>query len=524
MAQLASTRQEEVLITRGASLAEARAIQRKAKDGLLARVADGVYVNAKDRKAQSSIVRRNWSRILGAVVPEAVVSYKSALAGGVTPDNFLVLSHPTRYNKKFALPGLNVYVVKGPSKLPGDMPIGDSGLHFASRPRQLLENLSRSRGSNRRSTGAKTVEETLIRILNASGEASLNQIRDAARGLAKQLHLEREFKKLDGLVGALLATHSEGNLKTKEGKLVARGTPIDQERLERFEILASRLRREPVPRRQAVATDEPARSNFAFLESYFSNYVEGTEFEIEEAKAIALTGRIVQKRPKDSHDVIGVFRLAHRSPGRDTPPPLGSDFPTELAARHGLMIENRPEAEPGQFKLQRNRAGGTWFVDPGLVRGTLIEGSALARSVPEGLARAIYFGFLISEIHPFTDGNGRLSRLIMNAELSRTGESRIIIPTLFHEEYVDCQRQLSRQDEPYGLIKALSVIQGWTVAFDYRDADTLIQAVKATNALERSRAQFKLTMPDGSSLFDGASKRPLAKRSLLLVDKGATKQ
>lgn len=46
----------------------------------------------------------------------------------------------------------------------------------------------------------------------------------------------------------------------------------------------------------------------------------------------------------------------------------------------------------------------------------------------------------------------------MNAELSRTGDARIIIPTLFHEEYVDCQRQLTRQNEPAGFIKTLVLI------------------------------------------------------------------
>ena len=130
-----------------------------------------------------------------------------------------------------------------------------------SRPRQLLENLARSRGRHGRSAGAEAVEATLIRILNASGDAELNRIRDAARDLAKPLGLERELTKLDGLIGALLATQSQGNLKTREGKLVAKGTPIDAERMERFEILASALRSEPLPRRLPVATAEPARSN-----------------------------------------------------------------------------------------------------------------------------------------------------------------------------------------------------------------------------------------------------------------------
>ena len=124
----------------------------------------------------------------------------------------------------------------------------------------------------------------------------------------------------------------------------------------------------------------------------------------------------------------------------------------------------------------------------------------LARTIPEGLARAIYYAFLVSEVHPFDDGNGRLSRLIMNAELSRTSEARIVISTLLHEEYVDCQRQLSRQNVPTGLVHILALAQQWTVAFDYSDVEPLIAAVKRTNALERPRAEFTLTMPDGMPL------------------------
>ncbi len=502
MADIAVSGQGEIIITRGAPDAEARAVQRRAKEGELTALAEGIYLREKGPKAQEAIVRRNWSRILGALAPGGVVSHRSAHTGGITPDNAVFISHPTRYNKKIELPGLMVYLVKGPTALPGDMPIGNDGLHFASRPRQLLENLSRSRGPRPRAAGEEAVEQTLIKIMNASGEAELNRICDAARDLAKPLGLEKHFRKLDGLVGALLATLADGNLKTKEGKLVAKGTPVDQARMERFEILASRLRTEPLPRRATVATEEPARSNFAFLESYFSNYVEGTEFAIEEAQQIALEGRIVENRPKDSHDVLGVFKLALNSPWRETVPPLGEDFPKELAARHAVMLEKRPETSPGQFKLESNRAGGTWFVDPALVRGTLIEGSELARSVSEGIARAIYLAFLISEVHPFSDGNGRISQLVMNAELSRTGEARIIIPTLFHEEYVDCQRQLSRQNEPAGHIRALTLMQMWTVVLDYSDIRKLIESIKKTNALEKSRNHFKLTMPNGSPIGD----------------------
>ncbi len=501
MANLATTRQDEVFVTRGSvPAAEARAIQRRAKEGELTRIAEGVYLREKDPKAQKAVVRRNWFRVLGALVPGAVVSYRSAYAGGLTKDGAVYLSHPTNFNRKISLPGVQAVLVKGPGPLPGDRPLGEGKLYFASRSRQILENLSPERGARGKSAGAKAIEELLIRILHANGEAGLNRIRDEARALVEPLEFKDQFKKLDRLISALLASHAGGVLKTKEGRLVAKGTPVDAGRMARFEVLATKLRTVVLAHRPAVAGNEPARSNFAFLEAYFSNYVEGTEFEIEEAREIALEGRIVERRPKDSHDILGVFRLALQSPGRDTVPPFGADFSEELARRHGQMLEKRPESNPGAFKLERNRAGGTWFVDPDRVRGTLIEGSLLAQSIPDGLARAIYYSFLVTEIHPFNDGNGRMSRLIMNAELSRVAEARIIIPTLFHEEYVDCQRQLSCQNIPDSLIRALSLMQQWTVAFDYADVDALIEAVKRTSALERSRAQFRLTLPDGSSL------------------------
>lgn len=43
--------------------------------------------------------------------------------------------------------------------------------------------------------------------------------------------------------------------------------------------------------------------------------------------------------------------------------------------------------------------------------------------------------FMISEVHPFNDGNGRVARVMMNAELVRADQSRIIVPTVFREDY-----------------------------------------------------------------------------------------
>jgi len=227
-------------------------------------------------------------------------------------------------------------------------------------------------------------------------------------------------------------------------------------------------------------------------ESYFSNYVEGTKFSIEEAEGIVLRNAIVPARPKDSHDISGVFNQGMRPGTRDSVPPPEAAFVAGLQERHRTMLDRRPEANPGELKTDANFAGTTPFVLPAFVRGTLQEGFKLALSNSEGLARAIYFAFLVSETHPFDDGNGRLSRLTMNAELSRLGLCRIIIPTLFHPQYVDCQRALTRANEPDGFIKALAFAAQWCARFSYTDLPALIASLKATNAFEESPVQYKL--------------------------------
>ena len=108
--------------------------------------------------------------------------------------------------------------------------------------------------------------------------------------------------------------------------------------------------------------------------------------------------------------------------------------------------------------------------------------------------------FIVSEVHPFTDGNGRLARLVMNAELSAVGSCRIIVPTLFREEYLDSLRALSRQGDAAPFMAAMQKIHRWSAAFLFDDLDDTISHMAQCNAFERSPIQFKLLTPSASSL------------------------
>jgi hypothetical protein len=463
--------------------AQKRAVQRELQAGKLQRIATGV-ASPLPQSDWPALIARERLRVLAALFPGAVLSHRSALAGGQPEDGVIHLTANSR--RTVQLPGLTVMLWKGPPPAAGDAPMLGRDLYFPSLPRLLLENLQPSRGPQRRAAGREAVEQRLL--------DTLSQLREQARQLATVLSMQAEFQVLDDLVGSILGTRAS-RLTTPEGRARTAPMPYDAQRLALLEHLAAQLRATPLAQPAAVAHSDAERAHFAFLESYFSNFIEGTEFDVQHARAFVLQGQPIAERPKDSHDILGVYRQAlHPSWALQT---LASGEPVlaQLRARHADQMQERPEVGPGEFKLLANRAGNTEFVAPQLVRGTLVQASQLLPSVPAGTARALLAMFIVSEVHPFTDGNGRLARLVMNAELSAVGACRIIVPTLFREEYLDSLRVLSRQGEATAFITAMQKIHRWTAAFSYHDLDATIARMAACNAFERSPVQFKLLTP-----------------------------
>lgn len=475
------------------SPAQVRSVQRKLKAGKLNQLHKGVATSLPEAEWPALVTRHRW-RILAALFPETVIGLRTAFDGG-TPHEGVVHLIGT-YRHTVELPGLTVQVWKGPPRQAGDQEMMGRPIYWPTEARVMLENLTPSRGLNARTVGAEQVESQLLKICESRGEKSLADLRERARELASAqcLDMPAEFAVLDGLVGSILNSRPSV-LVTRAGKALAAGAPFDEHRLNLFESLAERLRAEPLPMPPPVTANDAGRRHFAFLESYFSNFIEGTEFEVGEARSFVLDAAPIEHRPKDSHDIIAVFDQA-RSPTWSTlTMPAGEAVIDQLRERHRSQMANRPEVAPGEFKLRANRAGNTEFVAPDRVRGTLIEGSKLLPSVPAGTARALLAMFMVAEVHPFNDGNGRLARLVMNAELTAAGGCRIIVPTLYREQYLDCLRVLTREGDPEPFIRAMRYIHEWTAAFRYEDLDQVIEDMQACNAFERSLVQHKLLQP-----------------------------
>jgi Fic family protein len=142
----------------------------------------------------------------------------------------------------------------------------------------------------------------------------------------------------------------------------------------------------------------------------------------------------------------------------------------------------RKEVMPGSFKDTVNRVGNTVFVRPEEVRGTLKKGFDFYKKLTPGIPRAMFMMFLIAEVHPFLDGNGRIARILMNAELDAADQSRIIIPTVFREDYLLALRKLSTAHDPIPYVKMLSYAQQFTAAIPYDEYKKTVTQLQASHA------------------------------------------
>ncbi len=464
-----------------------QSIHRAVSEGKLRKLAPRLYTsNLTDTAAK--IIERNRYFILGSQYPGAVISHRSALEGGISPLGHIVMTY--KYSKNIELPGLFIRLVQGKGSTTGDTPFMQN-LFLASRERALLENLKPSRGTFSKTLAREAIENYLDKIAQIHGPEELNSIRDKAKKIAKSLKAESELKILENLIGTLLGTQKAG-LSSPAAKSRAMGLPFDSHRLNLFASLYTKLANDIVPTLLLRIKNETWLRNLAFFEAYFSNYIEGTEFEIEEASDIIFHHKIIKHRSEDSHDILGTYKILSNLDEMNKVPKTQEELIYLLKSRHAILMSARMDKNPGAFKEVLNRAGNTTFVVPELVVGTLNKAFEIYQQLEAGIKRAIFMMFIVTEIHPFLDGNGRIARVMMNAELNNMNQSRIIIPTVYREDYMLALRRLSRASDPEAYCKMLQRAHAFTASIDFSNYETTLHYLKNCDAfLEPSEGKLK---------------------------------
>lgn len=478
--------------------AKSAQISKLLKEGKITKIAPRIY-SGNLNKSPEILIKENWRKIIAHFYPNSVISHKTAFFGGrIIDDTVFVTTNTTR---TLNLPGLSVRLLTGINLIQYDMPLPEKNLYMSSEPRYLLENLQASRQSKTIKKGVEPekIELYLEKIIRNRGEHVINEIRDKAKEISGTLHMSKEFKVLDGIIGALLSTRNDIKLLTSIGKQRGMGSPYDPDRIKLFETLFNYLRNAKTYRPRTTLSEDEWR-NCAFYDAYFSNYIEGTDFLIDEAKSIVFNGEIINGRISDSHDVLATYQVLNNHTKMMTLPDSPENFLELLKQRHHEVMGFRDEINPGEFKDGNNRAGLTEFVHYELVIETLKQGYNFYKQLDKGFQRAIYIMFLIAEIHPFIDGNGRISRIFMNAEMISSQYMRIIIPTVFRDDYLLSLRKLSRQNDPSAFVRMLNRAATFSSGINFKDIDIAQTELEKCDAFKLPD-EGRLIIPD-KAFFD----------------------
>jgi hypothetical protein len=461
---MAALRLQEIIV---GSKDKSKEIGKLEKEGLIKKIAPRLYTSNM-AEASEIIVRRNWYRILSELYPKAFLSHRSSLERMPTKGGHIYLTHS--YTDITELPGITIHFLKG------HVPIANDELFFGNLKasglaRAYLENLQSSRGSGEelKTLSREQLEEKIESFLRVKGEDALNQIRDRAKQIAPELGMEKEWAALNQLVTDMLGTGLSKNLVSPIAKARVLGEPIDADRIHLFESFYEELIKREYPDYTDKNKDIKSYQNFAFFEGYFSNYIEGTEFTIDEAKQIINTATPLPARDEDSHDVLGTYQIVSNRNEMSLQPKDANDLLKLLQDRHAVLLSARTSKKPGQFKDINNRAGNTEFVDWSLVPGTLKRGYEWYSLLQHPFAKAAYMMFMISEVHPFLDGNGRMARVMMNAELGAKGLAKIIIPTVFREDYMGSLKKFTKTRDGDAYIRML--LRAWEFSSNLYDKD-----------------------------------------------------
>lgn len=220
--------------------------------------------------------------------------------------------------------------------------------------------------------------------------------------------------------------------------------------LQSFDALAGPLQPELASLDERVASYRDARAVGRLLPNtldalrieltYNSNAIEGNTLSLRETQLV-LEG----KTPSSEKLLREVFEArnhdrAFRSvsewaSARRLEPILERD----LLDLHRIVLDEIDPVSAGSYRTQRVRIAGTGFIPPGGHRFAELIACTFARanrSEPHPVLRAAELHYNLVAIHPFSDGNGRTARLMMNYLLMRHDYPPALVRVARRAEYL----------------------------------------------------------------------------------------
>lgn len=164
--------------------------------------------------------------------------------------------------------------------------------------------------------------------------------------------------------------------------------------------------------------------------TYHSNAIEGNTLTLKETKVVLEGITIGGKSMREHFEVINHKEAIDYVEAMVQNQNALSEW--QIKSIHQLVLKNIDSHNAGQYRHENVVIAGAehlppnYFKVPEAMTNLIKQYQANANLHPVELAARLHVDFV--GIHPFVDGNGRTSRLLMNFELMRHGYLPIIIP------------------------------------------------------------------------------------------------
>lgn len=212
-------------------------------------------------------------------------------------------------------------------------------------------------------------------------------------------------------------------------------TDIDTALLERIEKKKKRLNaRRPLPKEALKRLQE----GFRLYHTYHSNAIEGNTLTLSETKLVIEEGITVGGKSLNEYlEARNTSRAYDLIEGLTKEKEINH---TILQQIHETVTEGLIE-DAGKYRTKNVRITGAvktppnFTKVPGLVSGLLEN---LKKTEAHSIQKTAYLHHRLVEIHPFTDGNGRVARLLINLFLIRNGYPPIVLRKEDRAKYYRC--------------------------------------------------------------------------------------
>jgi len=185
--------------------------------------------------------------------------------------------------------------------------------------------------------------------------------------------------------------------------------------------------------------------------TFTSNAIEGNTLTRQETALVLEKGLTVRGKPLKDHqeavDHLEALRFVRELVQQDRPI-------TESDVRdiHRLVVGTTLKTEAGMYSQHRRRIAGSMVVFPNPVKiPALMEefGQWLSEASPSA-ETAIEAHLRLVSIHPFSDGNGRTARLLMNSLLMKDGYPPLVVRPEDRIDYLDSIEKYQLHEDASG--------------------------------------------------------------------------